>query len=79
LGSTAVVQPQESYIRTTWRIEGTAAQVYDVLAEPREFLRWWPEVYHDVREIEPGDGNGIGRVVPLRTKGRLPYELGRSS
>jgi hypothetical protein len=69
------MQPREFYIPTEWRIKGTAAQVYDVLAKPREFPRWWPEVYLAVTELKPGDANGVGRVVALRTKGKLPYVL----
>ncbi len=65
----------EFHIPTTWRVKGTAAQVYDLLSRPGEFPRWWPEVYLDVEEIKPGDSNGIGRLVALRTKGKLPYEL----
>ena len=38
------MQPQESYIPTTWRIKGTVEQVYDVLCKAREFPRWWPVV-----------------------------------
>jgi hypothetical protein len=37
--------------------------------------RWWPSVYLDVQELEPGDKNGIGKVVSLFTKGWLPYTL----
>ncbi len=69
------MQPQEFYIPTTWRIKGTVERVYDVLSRPREFPRWWPEVYLAVDELRPGDANGVGRVVALRTKGKLPYEL----
>jgi hypothetical protein len=66
---------QELNIPTTWRLRGTAEQVYDVLSRPRDFPRWWPDVYLDVTELEPGDANGVGRVVALRTRGKLPYEL----
>ena len=69
------MQPKEFYIPTTWRIKGRIEQVYDVLSRPREFPRWWPEVYLDVAELKAGDANGVGRVVALRTKGKLPYEL----
>jgi hypothetical protein len=69
------MQPRELYIPTRWRIKGTAAQVYDVLSRPRDFPRWWPEVYLAVSEVHPGDSNGVGRVVALRTKGKLPYLL----
>lgn len=69
------MQPKEFYIPTTWRIKATVEQVYDVLSRPREFPRWWPEVYLAVDEIRPGDADGVGRIIALRTKGRLPYEL----
>jgi uncharacterized protein YndB with AHSA1/START domain len=69
------MQRQELHIATEWRIEATAAQVYDILSRPREFPRWWPDVYLAVTEVKPGDANGVGRVVALRTKGKLPYEL----
>jgi uncharacterized protein YndB with AHSA1/START domain len=69
------MQPQEFQIPTVWRLKGTAEQVYDVLSKPRDFPRWWPEVYLCVSEVKPGDADGVGRVVTLRTKGKLPYEL----
>jgi hypothetical protein len=69
------MQPREFYIPTRWRIKATAEQVYDVLSKPREFPRWWPEVYLAVSEVRPGAASGVGRVVALRTKGWLPYEL----
>jgi uncharacterized protein YndB with AHSA1/START domain len=66
---------REFHIPTTWRVKGTIEQVYDLLSRPRDFPRWWPEVYLEVAELRPGDANGVGRVVALRTKGKLPYEL----
>jgi hypothetical protein len=62
------MQPREFYIPTRWRLKGTAEQVYGVLSRPREFARWWPEVYLAVSELRPGDVKGVGRVVALRTK-----------
>jgi hypothetical protein len=40
-----------------------------------ELPRWWPSVYLDVKVLEPGDKDGIGKVVSLHTKGWLPYTL----
>jgi hypothetical protein len=37
--------------------------------------RWWPSVYLKVTEREPGAADGVGRVVELLTRGRLPYKL----
>jgi len=69
------MQPTEFFIPTTWRVKARVEHVYDLLSRPREFPRWWPEVYLDVHEVTAGDANGVGRVVALRTKGKLPYEL----
>jgi hypothetical protein len=49
--------------------------VADVLSQATDLVRWWPSVYLDVQEVEPGDENGIGKVVRLYTKGWLPYTL----
>jgi uncharacterized protein YndB with AHSA1/START domain len=62
-------------IPTTWRLKGSAARVFDILSKPQDFVRWWPEVYLEVREVKSGDGNGVGRIVDLHTKGWLPYTL----
>lgn len=60
---------------THWRVRGTVEEVADVLGEPLELPRWWPSVYLDVQEVQPGDAHHVGRVVKLYTKGWLPYTL----
>ena len=65
----------EYHIITEWRVEGTVNEVAEILSQATELPRWWPSVYLDVQEIEPGDEQGIGRVVRLYTKGWLPYTL----
>ena len=60
---------------TRWRVEGTCAEVADVLGEPVAFARWWPSVYLDVRELAPANAHGVGLRVKLITKGWLPYTL----
>jgi len=60
---------------TTWRVPGTAREVSEILGDAADLPRWWPSVYLDVRVLEPGDENGIGKVVDLYTKGWLPYTL----
>ena len=56
-------------------VESTLQEVFDILADPLELMRWWPSVYLDVKVLEPGDEQGVGRVVSLYTKGWLPYTL----
>ena len=60
---------------TYWRVEGAVEEVASILGDAPALVRWWPSVYLDVREIEPGDKDGIGRVIDLYTKGWLPYTL----
>jgi hypothetical protein len=60
---------------THWRVEGTVEEVTDIIGDINSLTRWWPSVYLDVRELEPGDEDGVGRVVDLYTKGWLPYTL----
>jgi hypothetical protein len=62
---------------TQWRVRATAQEVSDILNDAEGLVRWWPSVYLNVKEIEPGDKNknGVGRLVDLYTKGWLPYTL----
>lgn len=60
---------------THWRVAGTIEEVGAILADASDLARWWPSVYLDVRELEAGGPDGVGRVVELFTKGWLPYTL----
>jgi uncharacterized protein YndB with AHSA1/START domain len=60
---------------THWRVEATPAEVFAIIDDPPALPRWWPSVYLEVIEREPGDPNGVGRTVDLLTKGWLPYTL----
>ena len=58
-----------------WRVPGTCDEVSGVIGDALSLPRWWPSVYLDVRELEPGGETGVGKVVDLHTKGWLPYRL----
>ena|SRR5437764_13025835 len=45
---------------THWRVKGSTAEIYDIISEPMEYPRWWPSVYLQTKEIEPGDEHGVG-------------------
>lgn len=60
---------------TQWRVPATMEEVAAVLGDARDLPRWWPAVYLAVRELAPGDDQGIGRAIDLYTKGWLPYTL----
>ena len=60
---------------TRWRVQGTIEEIADILADAPGLTRWWPSVYLEVRELDPGDARGLGKQVDLYTKGWLPYTL----
>jgi len=60
---------------THWRVDGAINEVADILKDAASLPRWWPSVYLDVQVLEPGDQDGIGKVISLYTKGWLPYTL----
>jgi hypothetical protein len=67
--------PQYSFL-THWRVRGTTEEVADILGDAVGLKQWWPSVYLDVTELEPGDAKThVGRVIDLYTKGWLPYTL----
>lgn len=66
---------KEFHFLTNWKVRGDVERVYDILIEPEDFANWWPEVYLKVDEIKPGNDYGVGRIVKLLTKGKLPYTL----
>lgn len=60
---------------TNWKVKATEEEVYRILDDVNELSRWWPSVYLDIKTIEKGVDEGIGKVVELYTKGFLPYTL----
>lgn len=60
---------------THWRVQSTPEEVSDILGNAPDLVRWWPSVYLNVKQVEPGAADGVGRVVDLYTKGWLPYTL----
>jgi hypothetical protein len=65
----------EYHFVTTWRIPATAEEISAILGNAPDLARWWPSVYLEVFEMQPGDADGVGKVVSLWTKGWLPYTL----
>jgi Polyketide cyclase / dehydrase and lipid transport len=69
------VASNEYHFVTTWRIAATPDEITAVLGDAEGLARWWPSVYLEVRVLEAGDEQGLGKVVDLWTKGFLPYTL----
>jgi hypothetical protein len=65
----------EYHFITHWRVESTLEEINKILGDAPDLPRWWPSVYLQVKELEPGDKDGIGKVIDLYTKGWLPYTL----
>ena len=60
---------------THWRVKSTVEEVSEIIGNAPDLARWWPSVYLEVEELEPGGERGVGNVVSLYTKGWLPYTL----
>ena len=67
--------PSDYHFVTRWRVPGSCEEVARILGDAAELPRWWPSVYLDVRVLDEGGADGVGRVVDLWTKGWLPYTL----
>jgi hypothetical protein len=60
---------------THWRLTGTTAHAYDLLADVPGYRRWWSSVYLNVKTLSNGDAHGLGYSALLLTKGKLPYTI----
>lgn len=69
------VAANDYHFITKWRFKASCEEVFEILGNPLALTQWWPEVYLKVEEIQPGDQDGVGRVIALHTKGWLPYTL----
>ena len=58
-----------------WRVEGDVKEVADIIEDALSLPRWWPSVYFELKELEPGGEHSIGKLISLRAGGWLPYTL----
>jgi hypothetical protein len=58
-----------------WRVEGTLQEVADLIEDALSLSAWWPSVYFEVREFEPGGEGGGVKLIRLRAGGWLAYTL----
>ena len=56
----------------TWRLPGTAEEVYDLLLDVEDLPRWWPANMLDVSVVAPGGAAGVGKTASFKTTGWLP-------
>jgi uncharacterized protein YndB with AHSA1/START domain len=57
-----------------WRIAAPVERVWSALVEPEAWPRWWPDV-REVRTLERGRADGLGSVLRIAWRTRLPYRL----
>jgi hypothetical protein len=60
---------------TRWRVEGAREDVYRILEDTPDLVRWWPAVWLKVEPLQPAGANGVGSRYRLTSKGWLPYVL----
>ena len=58
-----------------WRLPAPPQDVYDLLFDFGRLPAWWPAMFLDALQVQPGDERGVGRVYQLRTRGWLPLRL----
>ena len=58
-----------------WRVEGHVEEVQTILEDALSLPRWWGSVYYEVKQLEPGENGGAGKLISLRAGGWLPYTL----
>ena len=52
---TEAMSTNDYHFITRWRLEGAIEEIANILADAPSLTRWWPSVYLDVRELEPGE------------------------
>jgi uncharacterized protein YndB with AHSA1/START domain len=65
----------EYHLTTEWWFEGTAEEIYDLLSDTDAMRRWWRAILVGLEEVEPGDDEGVGKVVQMHVRAALPYTL----
>jgi len=59
-----------------WSVKATIQEVYDIMSNGANLKEWWPSIYLDSQEVEPGDEKSIGKTISFHAQGgRLPYTL----
>ena len=59
---------------TRWSFKAPIERVFEHLADTERWPTWWKYVAK-VEVLEPGDSKGVGRVLRMTWRTRLPYSL----
>jgi hypothetical protein len=69
------VAANDYHFVTRWRVQGSAAEIFEIISRAEDLPRWWPSVYLRADVLETRGPGGVGDRVRLLTKGWLPYTL----
>src|SRR5207253_10829499 len=70
-----VMAAHDFHLITHWRVRSSLEEVYSILINPRDYPRWWPEVFLRAQEVRHGDAVGASRTARFNVRGYLPYSL----
>jgi len=59
---------------TRWSFQAPIEHVWEKIADAERWPEWWPYV-KEVEVLEPGGLDGVGRLLRMTWKTRLPYSL----
>jgi uncharacterized protein YndB with AHSA1/START domain len=59
---------------TTWLLETSRAEAWEVLQDPVHWPEWWRGVQR-VEELDGGDAERVGSRYRIAWRSRVPYEL----
>jgi hypothetical protein len=70
----AAINKNEYYFIDRWRVKADLFEVADILKDS-DFTRWWHSTYREIKQLFPGDKDGLGSVGVVRAKGWLLYTI----
>jgi hypothetical protein len=62
--------------KTTWLIDASPLEVFEIITNSGKLTQWWPSVYLDLKVTATGEPDGTNKQVKLT--GQLKY-LGRGN
>jgi hypothetical protein len=65
----------EYHFVSTWRMQAPIERVWEEIFHTERWPSWWKYVAR-VDDLEPGNGDGVGKRQHLVFRTRLPYTLG---
>ena len=51
-----------------WTFQAPVEPVFELIRRPLDYPRWWPQVFLAAKQITPGDAQGVGEVLEVRTR-----------